>query len=198
MSKSYQPAQLILASSSAFRRGLLEQLDVPFVVDPPDIDETALPGEDAPSLVTRLAVEKAQTVKRRHPEALIIGSDQVAVHGGVITGKPGDRETAIEQLLAASGKTVQLYTGLALVNASSGTLHSRVISYEVTYRVLNEDLIKRYLNREQPYNCCGSLRADGLGIALLTRMVGDDPSALIGLPLIALVELLGKENYRVV
>ena len=84
MSKSYQPAQLILASSSAFRRGLLEQLDVPFVVDPPDIDETALPGEDAPSLVTRLAVEKAQTVKRRHPEALIIGSDQVAVHGGVI------------------------------------------------------------------------------------------------------------------
>ena len=128
---------------------------------------------------------------------LIIGSDQVATYDGKIVGKPGDRATAVKQLLAASGQTVRLYTGVALLNSNSGVIRSRVIPYEVVFRDLTLTMIQRYLEREQPYGCCGSLQADGLGVAFLTRISGDDPSALIGLPLITVIDLLAQESYFV-
>ncbi|MCG6871294.1 MAG: Maf family nucleotide pyrophosphatase [Gammaproteobacteria bacterium] len=190
--------RLILASSSPFRRMLLERLGHPFDVISPDVDETPRPGEKPQALVERLARDKAQRVAQDHPEALVIGSDQVAQHGQRIVGKPHTRENAIAQLREASGKCVTLYTGLALVNATSGSVRSEVVPYTVCYRQLDDELITRYLEREQPYQCAGSLRAEGLGIALLESFQGDDPNALIGLPLIRLVRMLEAEGYPVV
>jgi MAF protein len=186
-----------LASSSPFRRQLLAQLQVPFTVVVPDIDETVRAQEEAQGLVERLAIEKAHVVGAHLSDSLIIGSDQVASYDGQIVGKPGDRATAVKQLLAASGQTVRLYTGVALLNSNSGVIRSRVIPYEVVFKDITRAMIERYLEREQPYGCCGSLRADGLGVALLARISGDDPSALIGLPLITVIDLLAQENYPV-
>ena len=197
MSKNEKNPALVLASSSPFRRKLLTQLQVPFSVVSPDIDETAGAQEKAEELVERLAIEKAHAVGANLPDSLIIGSDQVATYDGKIVGKPGDRATAVKQLLAASGQTVRLYTGVALLNSNSGVIRSRVIPYEVVFRDLTLTMIQRYLEREQPYGCCGSLQADGLGVAFLTRISGDDPSALIGLPLITLSDLLAQEGYFV-
>ena len=197
MSKNEHKPGLVLASSSPFRRQLLAQLQVPFTVVVPDIDETVRPQEEPQGLVERLAMEKAHVVGAHLSDSLIIGSDQVAWYGGEIVGKPGDRATAVKQLLAASGQRVRLYTGVALLNSNSGVIRSRVIPYEVVFRDITPAMIERYLAREEPYGCCGSLRADGLGVALLARISGDDPSALIGLPLITVIDLLAKENYRV-
>ena len=197
MSKNEKKPRLVLASSSPFRRKLLAQLQVPFTVVVPDIDETVRAQEEAQGLVERLAIEKAHVVGAHLSDSLIIGSDQVASYGGEIVGKPGDRATAVKQLLAASGQRVRLYTGVALLNSNSGIIRSRVIPYEVVFRDITRAMIERYLAREEPYGCCGSLRADGLGVALLARISGDDPSALIGLPLITVIDLLAKENYRV-
>ena len=197
MSKNEQKPALVLASSSPFRRQLLAQLQVPFTVVVPDIDETVRPQEEPQELVERLAIEKAHVVGAHLSDSLIIGSDQVALCDGKIVGKPGDHATAVKQLLAASGQTVRLYTGVALLNSNSGVIRSRVIPYEVVFRDITRAIIERYLAREEPYGCCGSLRADGLGVALLARISGDDPSALIGLPLITVIDLLAKENYRV-
>jgi len=189
---------LILASSSPFRRMLLERLGHPFDVVSPDVDETPLPGESARTLVERLARDKALRVAAQHPQALVIGSDQVAMHGQRIVGKPHTRENAIAQLREASGTCVTLYTGLALVNTASGNVRSEVVPYTVCYRKLDDELITRYLEREQPYQCAGSLRAEGLGIALLESFEGEDPNALIGLPLIRLVRMLEAEGFPVV
>jgi len=185
---------LILASSSPYRRELLARLGLPFEVDAPGIDEASLPGEAPESYVERLAVAKAQAVAARHAGALVIGSDQAAVHDGTIIGKPAGHEDAVHQLLSASGRRVTLYTGLALVHSDSGRVQSDVVPYSVLFRTIDRPTIERYLAREQPYACAGSLRAEGLGITLLRRFEGGDPNALIGLPLIRLVDMLGVEG----
>ena len=197
MLKNEKKPELVLASSSPFRRQLLAQLQVPFTVVVPDVDETVRAQEEAQGLVERLAIEKAHVVGAHLSDSLIIGSDQVALYDGKIVGKPGDHATAVKQLLAASGQTVRLYTGVALLNSNSGVIRSRVIPYEVVFKDITRAMIERYLEREQPDGCCGSLRADGLGVALLARISGDDPSALIGLPLITVIDLLAQENYPV-
>lgn len=186
--------KLILASSSPFRRQLLSRLMIPFDVVSPDIDETPVQSESAPDLVRRLSIEKAKTVAERYERALVIGSDQVAVHDGEIIGKPHNHEQAVRQLENASGKSIVLYTGLAVVNTQSESIHSDVIPYQVKFKKLSSAQIKRYLEKEKPYGCSGSLRADGLGVALLEKFSGDDPSALIGLPLVRLVSMLEAEG----
>ncbi len=186
--------QLVLASSSPFRRELLSRLKLPFDIIVPDVDERALPGETPQVLVERLAVAKARAVVARAPGALIIGSDQVAVYDGTIVGKPHTHANAVRQLQSAAGKTVMLYTGLALVNAATGRVQSEVVPFGVTFRALTGDQIESYLRKEQPYGCAGSVRSEGLGIALLERFEGDDPNALIGLPLIRLVRMLETEG----
>lgn len=188
---------LILASSSPFRKALLERLMIPFSVSVPDIDETPKPHETPEQLVERLAVEKAETVAGCHPGALVIGSDQVAVHGEAVVGKPANHGEAVRQLRDASGKRITLYTGLAVIDGT-GRTQSDVVPYSVQFRALDDGLIERYLRKEQPYGCSGSLRADGLGIALLEKFNGDDPTALIGLPLIRLVRMLEYAGLRVV
>lgn len=187
--------KLILASSSPFRQALLNRLMIPFDVVAPDIDETPLPNESATDLVLRLATQKAERIANQVEDALVIGSDQVAVHDDIgIIGKPTDHDHAIRQLQTASGKTIVLYTGLALINTRTGNIQSDVVPYTVKFRTLTDHQIERYLAKEKPYGCSGSLRADGLGIALLERFEGDDPTALIGLPLIRLVSMLQAEG----
>ena len=190
--------KIILASSSLFRRELLARLEIPFECISPDIDESAKIGETPQQLVERLSVEKAQAIANNQPNALVIGSDQVAVHGDNIVGKPRDHEHAVEQLREASGQTIALFTGLALINSASGHIQSEVVPYSVEFRELSDAMIESYLQKEQPYNCAGSLKSEGLGIALLERFIGDDPSTLIGLPLIRLVRMLEQESVNVV
>ena len=168
---------------------------IPFTQVSPDIDETPRDGEPARELVARLSIEKAAAVAEGKSGALIIGSDQVALHeNDEIVGKPRDHEDAVRQLSDASGKTITLYTGLALINSTTGNIQSDVVPYTVQFKQLTLDQIEHYLEKEKPYGCSGSLRADGLGIALLQRFEGDDPTALIGLPLIRLVSMLRAEG----
>lgn len=190
--------RLILASSSPFRRELLARLMIPFEVAIPAVDETARPGELPQALVERLAIAKAQAVAAKHTQALVIGSDQVAVHDGKIVGKPHTHERAVAQLQAASGKTVMLYTGLALVNSKTGRVQSEVVPFRVVFRSLTLDQIENYLRKEQPYHCAGSVKSEGLGVALLERFEGEDPATLIGLPLIRLIRMLEQEEVRVI
>lgn len=190
--------KLILASSSPYRRELLARLMIPFEVVSPEVDESPVPGEAPQALVERLAIAKARAVADQRPNALVIGSDQVAVYGGAIVGKPLTHERAVEQLRAASGKTVALYTGLALINSASGRVQSEVIPFGVVFRTLSDAQIENYLRKEQPYQCAGSVKSEGLGIALLERFEGDDPNALIGLPLIRLVRMLEGEGMCVI
>ncbi len=198
MSKIKQLPALVLASSSPYRRQLLSQLGLSFKVSHPDIDESTIPGETARELVSRLATQKALAISADAQGGLIIGSDQVAVQGDKIEGKPRDRQDAIRQLSEASGREITLQTGLALLNSTSGRVQVDVIPYKVRFRKLTLPQIEAYLDVEVPFGCCGSLRADGLGIALLESLTGDDPSALIGLPLIRLVEMLESEGVRVI
>lgn len=182
--------RLILASTSPFRRELLARLGLPFTTQAPDVDETRLPGEDAPVLVGRLAEWKARRVAGKEPTALVIGSDQVAVLGDKILGKPGDHPRAVEQLQQASGCRVIFYTGLCLLDGASGQCQVTVEPFQVVFRTLTVEMIEHYLHREQPYHCAGSFKSEGLGIALFERLEGDDPTSLIGLPLIRLVRML--------
>jgi len=181
---------LILASTSRYRRGLLERFGLPFSVEAPDTDETPLAEESPLALVERLAVAKARSVAARHSRAVIIGSDQVAVHGHEIAGKPGDHQTAFAQLRAASGTEVALMTGVAVIDCSTGALQSSVVSYTVWFRDLTATEIEQYLRLEKPYDCAGSVKLEGLGIALLERLEGPDPTAIIGLPLIETARML--------
>jgi septum formation protein len=190
--------KLILASSSPFRRELLSRLMIPFEVAVPGIDETPRQDESPQTLVERLAIAKARAIASKHPDALVIGSDQVAVHNGAIVGKPLTHERAVEQLKTASGKTVMLYTGLALVNSSSGRVQSEVVPYGVTFRTLTDQQIETYLRKEQPYHCAGSVKSEGLGVTLLERFDGEDPATLIGLPLIRLIRMLENEGLAVI
>jgi septum formation protein len=182
---------IILASTSPYRKELLGRLNLSFGTAAPDIDESRLENEPAYDLVRRLSEAKARAVGATH-EGLIIGSDQVATHGESILGKPGDHETAMQQLRQLSGEHVTFLTGLCLLNSMTGETQLDVVPFSVVFRRLGEDQIDRYLRHEQPYNCAGSFKSEGLGITLFERMEGDDPTALIGLPLICLTGMLAN------
>lgn len=184
------PAPLVLASTSLYRRELLSRLRIPFTCANPATDEAALAGESASETALRLALLKARAVARESPGALVIGSDQVASLDGVRLGKPGTRANALRQLELASGRSMQFDTAVALVDAASGRERARVVPCRVTFRKLSARTIEAYLSREQPYDCAGSAKAEGLGIALIERIETDDPTSLVGLPLIALTGLL--------
>ena len=190
-------AQLVLASTSPFCRELLARLGLPFETANPDTDEAALDGETPTATALRLSEAKARAVAARHPEALIIGSDQVACLDGQVFGKPGNHENAVKQLKAMRGRTVNFFTGLCLLNAKTGKAHLRGVPTLVTFRNLSDAAIESYLRKEQPYNCAGSAKSEGLGIAVIAKMAGEDPNALIGLPLIALCDLLELEKVNV-
>jgi MAF protein len=189
---------LVLASTSPFRKSILEKLGIPFEVCAPDVDEVALPGESPEQLVVRLSQLKARAVANQYPNALIIGSDQVSVVDGQIVGKPGTHEKAFAQLKRASGKRVTFLTGLCLYNSTSQRTQVDVVPFHVLFRQLKDVQIENYLQREQPYNCAGSFKSEGLGIVLFERLEGDDPNALIGLPLIRLIKMLESEGVMVI
>jgi len=189
--------QLILGSSSPFRAELLSKLSLPFIAVSPDIDEQTLDNEAPEQLVKRLAEQKAQAIAVSYPNALIIGSDQVAVVDSTILGKPGDHQNAVKQLQSVSGKTVQFLTGLALLNSKSGEMQSLVEPFEVSFKLLTFDQIDFYLKQEQPYQCAGSFKSEGFGISLFSKLKGDDPNSLIGLPLIRLIAMLKKQGIDV-
>lgn len=190
--------QIVLASTSPYRRQLLEQLQLPFAVATPDFDEWIEQAIDPELLVQHLALGKAQSVADRYPDALIIGSDQLFVDsGGRVIGKPGSLETAFAQLQAMVGRTQTFYTGLVLLDSYSGVVSSDVATFSVTLRPLTDAQIYNYLQREQPFDCAGSFKIEGLGIALMERMAGEDYNALIGLPLIKLIALLEQAGINV-
>jgi septum formation protein len=189
--------RLLLASSSLYRRQLLTKLQLDFDWDKPDIDETPKLDETAEDLVLRLASAKAQALASKYPQHLIIGSDQVAVFNQHIIGKPGNHEKAFSQLKTFSGNKVIFYTGLCLLNPQTQTCHIQLETYQVHFRHLSDAQIDNYLQREMPYDCAGSFKSEGLGISLFQSMEGRDPNSLIGLPLMALVDLLEKEGVNV-
>ena len=188
---------LLLASSSVYRRELLNRLQLPFICSSPDIDESHRANESAVELVKRLAEEKARALADSHPGHLIIGSDQVAALDGRIIGKPHTFEIAREQLLAASGRQVSFLTGLALLNSDTGHCQVDCIPFTVTMRQLDIARIERYLRAEHPYDCAGSFKAEGLGVSLFQSTEGPDATSLIGLPLIRLVDMLLAEGVQI-
>lgn len=186
--------RLILASSSRYRRELLQRLSLPFESISPEIDETPHPGERAEAVARRLALEKAQAIGALHPDALVIGSDQTAtIDGSQIIGKPGNHERAVLQLRAASGRTLTFHTGLCLWQQGQPPLLDCIATF-VRFRTLHDDEIERYLRAEQPYDCAGAAKSEGLGVSLLESQDGSDPTALIGLPLIRLCALLRERG----
>ena len=191
-------ARLVLGSSSPFRKALLEKLDLSFDCDSPDIDETPLKGEHPKDMVVRLAKEKAQAIAERHPQSIIIASDQCATLDGVIIGKPGDHENAIKQLQSFSGRTLTFYTSLCVFNAGTNQYEETVEPFYVYFRELTDSQIENYLKKEEPYNCAGSFKSEGLGISLFERLEGNDPNTLIGLPLIQLIKMLEKFGIEVI
>jgi len=190
--------QIVLASTSKYRRELLARLGLPFEVAAPGVDEIALPNEAPQDRARRLAEAKAREVATRFPQAIVIGSDQVAVLEGATLGKPGNHANALRQLKAMRAKEVVFHTALCLYNAASGQAETRVVPYSVRFRDYSDAQIEHYLQREQPYDCAGSARCEGLGIALIAEMRGGDPNALIGLPLIALTEMLAAQGVQVI
>ncbi len=189
--------RLLLASSSPYRQELLSRLRLPFESCAPDIDETSLPGESAEQLVTRLAEQKARALAEQYPNHLIIGSDQVAILDSKIIGKPHTYERAKQQLQSASGNSVRFLTGLALFDSATGRAQTDCVPFTVHFRELDEARIERYLKIEQPYDCAGSFKAEGLGISLFRATEGEDVTSLVGLPLISLVDMLLNEGYDV-
>jgi septum formation protein len=191
--------RLVLASTSPYRRALLERLRVPFAVCAPEVDETPRAGEPAAALVERLARAKATAVAARFAgeDVLVIGSDQVAVLDGMPLSKPGTHERAREQLAAMRGRRVEFLTGVAVQAVRTGRTHDRVVPFVVEFRDYTDADVEAYLRAEQPYDCAGAAKVESLGIVLIRRMAGDDPNALVGLPLIALVDLLALHGFRV-
>jgi septum formation protein len=190
--------RLVLASTSPYRRALLARLRLPFEVEPPGVDETALAGETARDTALRLAQAKARAVAPKFPRALVIGSDQVATLDGERLGKPGSHERAVAQLKAMRGRTVVFHTALALLNSTSGAIQTAEIPTEVRFRDYGDNEIERYLEVERPYDCSGSAKIEGLGVVLVERVSGDDPTALIGLPLVQLCAMLRSEGVTLV
>ncbi|WP_378082246.1 Maf family protein [Aeromonas bestiarum] len=188
------PTQLILASTSRYRKALLEKLALPFECAAPEVDESPLPGESAEVLVARLALAKASAIADRFDQGLIIGSDQVCVCDGQILGKPGTVEKAVAQLMAAQGRSVTFHTGLCVLDAASGRVEQLVEPFTVHFRTLDEAALRRYVEAELPLDCAGSFKCEGMGIVLFKGLEGRDPNALIGLPLIGLIELLARHG----
>lgn len=188
---------LILASTSPYRRALLERLRLPFEVADPAIDESYKTGESPVVLALRLAREKALAVAPRYPGALIIGSDQVAVLDDKPLSKPGNHDNAVAQLRAMRGRRIEFLTALAVHDSGRNQSSERLVPFMVTFRNYSDEAIERYLQLEKPYDCAGSAKAEALGIALISKMEGDDPTALIGLPLIALIDLLAEHGFNV-
>ncbi|GGO72847.1 Maf family protein [Bowmanella pacifica] len=185
--------QLILASTSPYRKSLLEKLAIPFICASPQADETPMEGETPDMLVSRLARAKAESVAQQMDiPSLVIGSDQVASLDGQIIGKPLTHDAAVAQLTHASGRLVRFYTGLCLFNSVTGESQLKIETFDVQFRQLNEEQIEAYLQKEQPYQCAGSFKSEGLGICLFERLSGRDPNSLVGLPLIALIDMLQK------
>ena len=193
-----QPRRLVLASTSKYRRTLLERLGLDFETASPRVAEAALPNESPPQTALRLSVLKASSVQKRFPDALVIGSDQVAAAGTQRYDKPGSHENAVRQLVALSAKAVDFHTAVTLLDARTSSMESRVVGCRVHFRALDERRIEAYLRREQPYDCSASAKAEGLGIALIARIETDDPTSLIGLPLIALCEMLERAGLPVI
>lgn len=189
--------RIVLASGSRYRRDLLDRLCLPYEVDPADVDETAVPRETPAATACRLARDKAFAVAARHPGALIIGSDQTAALDGRALGKPGSHAAAREQLRAMSGRRVDFHTALCLLRVETGHYREALVNTDCLFRRLSPDAIERYLLRDRPYDCAGSAKVECLGIALLEHVRSDDPTALIGLPLIALVGMLTAEGVEV-
>ena len=189
---------LILASSSPYRKELLQRLLLDFEVFSPDIDESQLADERPEQTALRLAQLKAKKIAETHPDAIIIGCDQVATLDGIQLGKPGNHENAIKQLRMMRGKQVTFHSALCLYNAQTQHMQAEVVPYIVEFRNLSDTQIDRYLSIEKPYNCAGSAKSEGLGIALISAMHGEDPNALIGLPLIKLITMLTAENIHVI
>jgi septum formation protein len=195
--RSGEPPRLILASSSSYRRALLERLGLPFSVAAPEIDEAIHAGELPAAAAIRLAEAKARAVAGRHPDALIIGCDQMAACDGIAIGKPRDRDDALAQLKAMRGRTIVFHTAVALLNARSGRCQSALIDVASTFRALDDEQLEAYIDRDQPYDCAGSVKCEALGIALFSRIASDDPTALIGLPLIRLTDMLMAEGMQI-
>jgi septum formation protein len=189
---------LILASSSIYRRELLTRLCIPFSIESPEVDETPLPEEAPEHTAKRLAEAKARKIGQQHQNALVIGCDQVAVLDGIQLGKPLVHDVAMNQLRMMQGRSVVFHSAICLYNSQTGNLQSAVVPYEVKFRQLDDTEIERYLRKEQPYHCAGSAKSEGLGIALIEHMRGDDPNALIGLPLITLINMLKLEGVNVI
>jgi len=187
---------LILASTSPFRRTILDKIQLAFSQCAPVCDETPLEGETPENLVQRLAIDKAKSC-RTNTHSLIIGSDQVCIINGKIIGKPHTAEKAIEQLTEASGQCITFYTGLALYNTHTGLVDVELDTFKVHFRTLHRKQIENYVEREKPLDCAGSFKSEGLGIALFTKLDGNDPNSLIGLPLITLINMLEKQNVSV-
>jgi septum formation protein len=188
---------LVLASTSRYRRALLDQLGLPFAVASPTTDETPLPGEAPVATALRLAEAKARSVASHFPDALIIGSDQVADCDGRAIGKPADHADAVAQLTMLSGRTVVFHTGLALLDAARGHCQTAMVDVASTFRTLSLAEIEAYLRRDQPYDCAASVKSDALGIALFVRIASDDPTALVGLPLIRLTDMLREAGVTI-
>ncbi|MGE4244329.1 Maf family protein [Ramlibacter sp.] len=193
-----EPRRLVLASTSPYRAQLLQRLGLPFETAAPDFDEAPLEDEAPAATALRLSVGKAEAVAARFQDALVIGSDQVAWGGAGRLDKPGTHEAAVRQLRSMSGRCARFHTAVSLLDARGGDLQSRVVECKVFFRVLDERRIEAYLRREQPYDCAGSAKAEGLGIALIERIDTTDPTSLIGLPLIALTEMLERAGMPVI
>lgn len=187
---------IILASTSPYRQALLKKLGIPFLTAAPDIDESPVLHESAQALVTRLSHEKANALAQQYQQHLIIGSDQVCVIGEQIVGKPHTFENAFKQLKAASGSKVTFYTGLCLLDTETGKFNVQCELFDVYFRPLSDEEITHYLNKEAPFQCAGSFKSEGLGIALFERLDGRDPNTLIGLPIILLLEMLRKHGVN--
>jgi len=188
--------QLVLASTSPFRKQLLNKLSVPFETASPDCDETPFSNERPEDLVKRLAKEKAESCHTEKP-SLIIGSDHVCVIDGQIIGKPLNRENAVQQLSRQSGKAIQFYTGLALHNTETNITDVKLDTFTVHFRQLTQQQINRYVEKEEPYYCAGSFKSEGLGIALFEKLEGKDPNTLVGLPLIDLIDMLETQGFSI-
>lgn len=192
-----KPQFIVLASTSPYRKELLARLQIPFLTATPNIDESPLANESARQTSLRLSIEKARVIGVSHPNSLIIGSDQVALLGKTHLGKPLTHQNAVRQLQFVRGQTVVFYTALALLNTATDEMQTAVAENRVTFRALSDGEIERYLIKEKPYNCACSAKSEGLGISLIKSMEGDDPNALIGLPLISLTEMLRKQMISI-
>jgi len=193
---SNSPLKIVLGSTSPFRKELLQRLNIDFVTDSPDIDETPLKNESPDEYVLRLSLEKAKAVANNHADSLVIGSDQCSILDGEIRGKPHTHENAIKQLKQSSNKQVSFLTGLCLFNTQDDSYQLDLAQYHVNFRELSDEEIESYLLAEKPYSCAGSFKSEGLGVTLFNSFEGDDPTSLIGLPLIKLSEMLRNKGLK--